>query len=232
MTPTTQTYAELQQAFDHFNAALFDGQLPPCLMTLQRQARVWGFYSAQRFVHGTAGDHIDEIAINPAYIAAYPLIQTLQTITHEQTHAWQNHLGRPGRRGYHNTEWADKMEAIGLMPSHTGAPGGRRTGEKMSDYPIPGGRFLTACEELVTAEFTISWLDRFPAAGGETLSPGSAGSGSALCLAGGLTRPLPPPKPATRTRFMCPGCKAKVWAKPGLEIDCRPCGRAFQPTER
>ena len=164
MTPTIQTYAELQRAFDHFNAALFEGQLPPCLIILQRTSRVWGHYSPQRFVHGTDGDQTDEIAINPAYIAAYPIVHTLATVAHEAAHMWQFHFGKPGRRGYHNAEWADKMETIGLMPSHTGQPGGRRTGEKMSDYPIPGGRFLAACDALVTADFTISWLDRFPAA--------------------------------------------------------------------
>lgn len=231
MTPTTQTYAELQRAFDHFNAALFDGQLPPCLIILQRTARVWGHFSPQRFVHGTAGDRTDEIAINPAYIAAYPIIHCLQTVAHEQAHAWQFHRGKPGRRGYHNTEWADKMEAIGLMPSDTGLPGGRRTGERMSDYPIPGGRFLAACEELVTAEFTISWLDRFPAIDRHALTaPAGINQLLEVGLQGGLPRPLPPPKPATRTRFVCPSCRAKVWGKPDLEIDCRPCGRAFQPT--
>jgi hypothetical protein len=33
------------------------------------------------------------------------------------------------------------MERIGLMPSATGAPGGRRTGQRMTHYIIRGGLF-------------------------------------------------------------------------------------------
>lgn len=32
--PTTQNYAELQRAYDHFNLVLFEGKLPACLITL------------------------------------------------------------------------------------------------------------------------------------------------------------------------------------------------------
>nr|WP_025465377.1 SprT-like domain-containing protein [Acinetobacter baumannii] len=91
-----------------------------------------------------------------------PLLEVLQTLVHEMVHAWQFHFGKPGRRGYHNKEWADKMEAIGLMPSSTGKPGGARTGEKMADYAIPGGLFMQATDKLLTQDFKISWLDRFP----------------------------------------------------------------------
>jgi hypothetical protein len=35
--PTDQSYFELQQAFDYFNAQVFAGELPQCLITLQRQ---------------------------------------------------------------------------------------------------------------------------------------------------------------------------------------------------
>ena len=31
------------------------------------------------------------------------------------------------------------------MPSDTGAPGGKTTGQHMSDYPLPGGHFYRAC---------------------------------------------------------------------------------------
>lgn len=33
----------------------------------------------------------------------------------------------------------DVMEEVGLMPSDTGRPGGRKTGQHMSGYPIQGG---------------------------------------------------------------------------------------------
>ena len=44
MDPTKTTYAELQAAWRHFNKALFDNQLPPCLVTLQRRANARGYF--------------------------------------------------------------------------------------------------------------------------------------------------------------------------------------------
>jgi predicted SprT family Zn-dependent metalloprotease len=145
-TPTTETYTELQQAFDHFNAQLFGGKLPPCLMTLQREKNTYGYFSAQRFVRVGEDGMTDEIALNPVYFGIRPLVEIMQTIVHEMAHLWQFHYGTPARRRYHNREWADKMEGIGLMPSNTGEPGGKRLGDSMADYPIKGGRFLVACE--------------------------------------------------------------------------------------
>jgi len=95
---------------------------------------------------------------HPSYFAVVPLLEVLQTLVHEMVHAWQFHFGKPGRRGYHNKEWADKMEAIGLMPSSTGKPGGARTGEKMADYAIPGGLFMQATDKLLTQDFKISGI--------------------------------------------------------------------------
>ncbi len=48
------------------------------------------------------------------------------------------------------------------MPSHNGAEGGRRVGQKVTHYIIPDGRFATACEALMTQSFRLSWFDRFP----------------------------------------------------------------------
>mgnify|MGYP000852476491 FL=1 len=153
--PTTQAYAELQQAFEHYNVDLFDGQIPRCLITMQREKRTYGYYSTKRFVHRDDHTTIDEIAINPAYFGIVPLLEILQTLVHEMTHAWQQHFGSPGRRGYHNKEWADKMEHIGLMPSSTGKPGGSRTGEKMADYAIEGGLFMQATDHCTPGTVSI-----------------------------------------------------------------------------
>ncbi|RMX08164.1 sprT domain-containing protein [Corticibacter populi] len=161
--PTHVTYDELQRAYDHFNERLFGNGLPACLITLQREKRTCGYFSAQRWA-SMDGRTTDEIAMNPAYFAVTPIVETMQTLVHEMVHLWQYHFGKPGRGRYHNGEWANKMEAIGLMPSSTGKPGGARTGDHMADYAIEGGPFLAACEELLTQSFQISWYDRFPAA--------------------------------------------------------------------
>ncbi len=69
MTPTREAYDEFQLAFDHYNRELFDGRLPVCLITLQREKRAYGYFSSQRFGHRKSMQKTDEIAINPSYFA-------------------------------------------------------------------------------------------------------------------------------------------------------------------
>lgn len=140
LDPTTQAYAELQAAYVHYNNALFDGKLPFCLITMQREKRTYGYFSSRRFGNKHDKTMTDEIAMNPSYFGVVPLLEILQTLVHEMAHLWQFHFGEPGRRGYHNKEWAEKMEAIGLMPSSTGKPGGKKTGERWPTTRLKAGR--------------------------------------------------------------------------------------------
>lgn len=227
--PTPQTYAELQQAYDHFNKALFDDQLPACLLTLQREKRTQGYFSSKRFVHRDGQTYTDEIALNPSFFSVVPPKEIMQTIVHEMVHAWQFHFGEPGRRGYHNKEWAEKMEAIGLMPSNTGQPGGAKTGERMNDYSIVGGPFEGACDELLgITKFSISWLDRFPP---EPPNTGRAGEGRPGGRGGKAIRVVPAEledaivlstgeNRSNRVKQRCPTCGNQAWCKPGMRLAC------------
>lgn len=222
LDPTAQAYGELQAAFVHYNDALFDGQLPFCIITMQREKRTYGYFSSKRFIHRLDKSSTDEIALNPSYFGVVPLLEILQTIVHEMVHAWQFHFGDPGRRGYHNKEWAEKMEAIGLMPSSTGQPGGAKTGEKMADYAIEGGRFMQATAELLTTDFRISWLDRVtPANSGiigilNGIDEGEDGADAGLA---GMLTPAAASS-SNREKYRCPRCKAQAWGKPGLSLLC------------
>lgn len=252
LQPTPEVYAELQQAFEHFNWSLFDDQLPDCLITLQRERRTYGYFSSARFVR-RSGERTDEIAMNPSYFGVRTIRDTLSTLAHEMVHMWQFHYGKPGRRGYHNQQWALRMEMVGLMPSDTGEAGGRKVGEKMSHYIIHGGRFDVSCAELLTREFALSWLDRFPperprpaptpiASGRgfvEDLDEGEGDDwkgveGDELSAIGALVE-MPPEIPVNRSnrvKYRCPKCVTQVWGKPGLSIICggEHCGNAaFQP---
>ncbi|WP_321967063.1 sprT domain-containing protein [Burkholderia cepacia] len=161
-TPTEQTYAELQYVFDFYNTHLFESALPQCIVTLQRRKSTLGYYSRGRFVSKDGKTLIDELAMNPEYFATMPLLDILQTVVHEQVHQWQDHFGTPSRPCYHNMEFAEKMESLGLMPSDTGYPGGKRTGQKMDDYMIVGGHFEQVTRVLLKSGFGLSWFDRFP----------------------------------------------------------------------
>lgn len=189
--PTTDAYAEMQLAYDHYNRTLFAGQLPPCLITFQRkEERVSGYFSHHRFGRIDGTGTTDEIALNPIHFKSRGLIEAMPTLVHEMCHLWQAHFGKPSRGRYHNAEWAIKMDAVGLTPSNTGQPGGKRTGQHMADYPTPGGPFLRACAELQANGFKISYYYRVVdllkaaqenAASGED---GEAGEGG-MCRPGG-----------------------------------------------
>jgi hypothetical protein len=159
--PTNDIYQALLVAYQHFNESLFDGCLPPCLMVLQRKAKTMGYVSTGRWVNASGG-LTDELAVNPEFFLGYPKIEVCSTLVHEQVHVFQQHFGKPGRRGYHNTEWAEKMCSIGLIPSDTGRPGGKQTGEAMGDYTLLDGPFYRACVELEKKGFGLPWLDRWP----------------------------------------------------------------------
>lgn len=161
MKPTAESYLPFQNAYDFFNARLFENELPACLITFQRQKRIMGYVSLERWVN-SQNEYTHELAINPEYFANFPLIEICQTLCHEMVHIWQSHFGNPGRQGYHNMEWAKKMISIGLMPSATGEPGGEIIGQSMMDYIMEDGRFHVAFNELIASGFQLTWIDRYP----------------------------------------------------------------------
>ena len=241
-SPTTEAYSELQAAFDHFNRALFGGELPRCLITLQREKQTYGYFSHKRFAN-LDGVKTDEIALNPTYFGVLPLMEVMQTLVHEMTHLWQAHFGTPGRARYHNREWGDKLESVGLMPSHTGQPGGKRSGDHMADYPIDKGRFVRACDELLTQEFKLTWYDRFPTATQVSLGQLShihtmALSSQAAFLAADkpevaaalaiqTREAVVTANKSNRDKYTCQ-CGFNVWGKPGLRIECLVCHSEFE----
>lgn len=251
--PTEEAYGELQLAYDFFNTELFNGTLPPCLITFQRQKKVAGYFHQNRF--GRRDGHTtDEIAINPEYFAVVPVIEVLQTTVHEMAHLWQHHFGNPSRAGYHNKEWADKMESLGLMPSDTGQVGGKRLGQQMADYVITGGRFESATKKLLAIGFAITWLDRFPCEPPwrflvpqpgaptdsqidspttlERLTPND--EFEPAWIAPSLVHPalveqMKTGNRSNRDKYTCPECSLNVWGKPGLRLRCEDCDRLLEP---
>jgi SprT-like family len=209
-TPTAEAYGELQDAYDYFNRELYDNQLPPCLITLQRRSKsTLGYFSHKQFRCLRDGRiTTDEIALNPLHFDGRAVIDVLATLAHEMAHLWQAHFGKPSRSGYHNRQWAAKMASIGLMPSHTGQPGGRKTGQQMTHYPIAGGCFDKATAALLASGFRLSWADA-----------------AARPQAGDDATPV---KSGIRVKYMCPSCAANAWGKSGLRLICGDCAASMQ----
>lgn len=164
--PTPIMYGELLQAYHWFNRALFQGRLPPVMVTLARKANTFGYYNHAQWVDG-AGTRTGEITLNPAYLAVRSIASTLAELVHQMVHAAQHVYGKPGRPKtgghYHNKEFAAWSEEIGLFTTDDGSPTGARQGENVTYIILEGGRFEQAVEQLLTEAYRVSWLDRFPA---------------------------------------------------------------------
>jgi predicted SprT family Zn-dependent metalloprotease len=198
----TAEYAALQEAFDHFNATLFNGQLPDCLITLQRKKGARGYFWGAIFAARADDSTTDEIALNPETFNRTD-IEILSTLAHEMCHVWQHHHGKPTRSGYHNREWAAKMRAIGLIPSHTGQPGGKPTGQRVTHYIDPDGPFAHHAADLISAGFTLRWQSR-----------GRASEGAATTK--------------NKVKYSCPTCGQKAWAKPDSKLICGTCEQRME----
>ena len=207
-TPTAETYGALDAAYTFFNERLFEGRLMPCLFVMQRSKPTrCGHFHAEIWQSQAVKDYAaDEIAINPNQMMSAGLQENMQTLAHEMCHLEQHHFGKPSRNGYHKKEWGAMMDKIGLTPSNTGAPGGKRTGQQMADYIEPGGAFEAALAELLEGGFSIPWLS---------------------------VDTTPPPKeakPSTRAKFTCVGCGSNAWGKPVLHIHCADCSLPMIPS--
>lgn len=191
---TEAEYSGFQTAFDFFNRELFGNRLPNYLITLQRKANSQGYFGAERFSGRASKKTVSELALNPDSFTGKTDEQICDTLVHEMVHGWQYASGTPSRRGYHNTEWAEKMKAVGLYPSSTGMVGGKETGQHMSDYIIPDGPFACAYAKLKATGFKLNWQSSVRSK--ET-------------------------KPDSKTKFTCPKCGQNAWGKSSLQVRCR-----------
>lgn len=200
-TPTQEQYTSYDNAFDHFNRELFAGNLPSVHLTFSRKARVKGFYAPNRWKNSESTIH--EISLNPD-VMERPLSEIMSTLVHEMVHLWQQEFGKPPSKGYHDKQWANKMEAIGLMPSHDGLPSGRRTGVSVTHYIILGGAFEQALAKMPES-CQLPWLANSPQTNKKTTHPRT-----------------------DKIKYTCQSCQSNVWGKSGLHILCAKCNRTYQ----
>jgi len=203
--PTPETYNALTRAFNLFNRELFDDELPPCLITYQRHKNAYGYFHGSKFAElDNDAVPVDEIALNPATFHGRSRREILSTLAHEMCHLWQHHHGHPSRNGYHNKEWAGKMQKIGLEPSDTGKPGGKPTGRKVSHYIVKGDRFDKLAALFTRTETLPLFKDR-----------------------DSTEEKNKPTRPNSKTRYTCPACEQHAWAKPDAKLICGECAEAM-----
>lgn len=227
---TTEQFRTLDDLYRYYNIQLFNSILPECIINMSRKNSTYGFFAPCRWKDLKENDIVHEISLNPDFMMR-PFREWHSTLVHEMCHLWQFEFGNPSRRAYHNHEWADKMEEIGLMPSNTGSPDGKRVGQQMTHYVIEGGAFDRVFSLLDIEELENLRLKYLPAMVA-FLNPTKGIKG-----VNGKDDPEPgkgkdidkKTKSGQRIKYMC-SCGQKVWGKSGLNIRCNLCDSDFTET--
>jgi SprT-like family len=196
---TMMEYGGLQAAFDFLNAKLFGGKLPDAFIIYSRKPRMLGHFAEDRYSGRVGEFKKPEIALNPDAFIGQTDERIVSTLTHEMKHLEQYRFGKPSARGYHNKQWAAAMKAIGLMPSNTGAVGGKETGQQMDHYIVPGGPYQLAFAELAATGWKLNLQSTIHAGGTKKVDE-------------------------SKTKFTCPVCGWIVRGKPDTVVVHMPCG--------
>lgn len=233
---TMRQFGTMSSIYDYYNEKLFGGQLPQCLVNMSRHKGAAGFFMANNWkdvekheeskddivelLTGEASKHlVHEISICPDAMKR-PAIYWHATIVHEMVHLWQQDFGKPPRKCYHDKQFAAKMKEVGLTPSHTGAPGGKETGSKMSDYPTPGGIFEAAFKEI--EHIKLPFLPNAFRIGsvqiiGEPENEDGTEAGESQ-----------PKLSGKKFKYECECDEPnRVWGKSGLDLQCNSCDKKF-----
>lgn len=226
---TTLQFSTLDELYQFYNEYIFDGQLPECIVNMSRKGGSYGFFVAERW----RSDNMDkkvvhEISINPDYMDR-PDREWHSTLVHEMCHLWQQDFGNPSRRNYHNKQWAAKMMEVGLMPSDTGEPGGKTTGQQMGHYIIEGGKFEQIFNTLEAEDLENLRLKYRPRFASSTLpvTVTVIGGDSSQEQEDNQRQELQSGK---RVKYTC-GCGNNVWGRAGLWIKCEECNMYFLENE-
>lgn len=228
LTPTEAQFTALNEAYKYFNTALFNGILPGCFLNFSRNRKSHGFFAPERWRRvGDEQYFTHEISLTPTTLYREPK-EVFSTLVHEQVHLWQWEFANSSRKGYHNKEWADKMEEIGLMPSSTGSPGGKRTGQNMSHYIIKGGKYELAFEKM-PKKFILP----FTSLDGDimkSLISGKSGPDTEGKITT-TTKGKSPRKKGYKVKYSCLECKINVWGKSELSLRCNNCDEDLAENE-
>ena len=223
-TLSEEPLTALHKAYNYFNIELFDNQLPKCSLRFSSKKNTKGFFSSNRWIHlRDQSKGIHEISLS--HYTLSNLKFALSVLVHQMVHLWQWEFGTPSRNGYHNREWAVKLEDIGLIPTDTGKVGGKKTGQFILHYINEGGKYdiaycsiprmiLSPFNKLVLNQKSNLSLSHMPDKHNHNLRENHSINASGK----------------KKTKYCCPLCKSNVWGKPSLKIICGSCNIKFEVT--
>lgn len=211
ITPTVEIASELQAAFDHFNATLFDGvTLPQCILSLARLKKAAGMFWPKRWVRDrskVADRH--EIAVDPIFLRRTDDKFALSVIAHEMVHCLIEEQGHGPKRAYHCKRWAAAMKAIGLQPvamAKGARVEGKETGPNCTHDVVKGGEFDIAATALLDKGFKFSW---------------------AAVPEPEKVKKEKKKKAGVKVKYTCSCCENAVWGKGGMKFTCQDGGEDF-----
>lgn len=173
ISPTSEFYNDLDKAFDFYNEKLFDGMLNKVFFTVRsgenksKKTKTLGYYWKNVFAHKE--NPISEIALNISTFSNRTTLDILSTLVHEMVHQWREEISGEINKGKdsnggHDKVWSNKMIELGLIPTNTGLPGGRKTGKNMSHYIDENGLFSKHSKELIKSGFVFEIFDSYGSA--------------------------------------------------------------------
>lgn len=195
----------LEQAYDHFNAWLFESELPPLLLNLSRTSGkgVMGFFAPAAW--RGAGEDMCELSMTPAGTTR-SAEEVFSTLVHEMAHYLDHVRGvKPKSPGYHGKAWFQTMEKIGLPPRPQG-----KSKLKVDHEIDRDGAYMRAFRELPADV-------RLPFVSVELFGDG-AGAGP------GEGEEEPESKHGKRARYECSGtCGTTMRGPSGRKLICGDC---------
>lgn len=201
-----QLYRNLNLFYFLYNNRFFDSELPCVIITLERKAKVKGFFIKNSYFDKD-NNKLSEICINPEYLDQSNIESVLSTLVHEMCHLYTCVKNCNYENGYHGRVWAEKMKSIGLIPTDSGKIGGKETGYNITQVILREGEFHRFTEDklkLFKDCFYARIIDT------ENLVHNSVKCGK-------------------RYKYSC-GC-SNVWGKKDLSLMCVKCGNVFKKME-
>lgn len=110
------TQEKIKLVFEFVNSALFLGELPEVLLTIQpdkKKGKVAGFYQSKT-LWKVNDEQIGQINICAEYLSRL-WIDIAECVLHECVHLFCNMTGNPARGNYHNVAFKQAAEAHGLV---------------------------------------------------------------------------------------------------------------------
>lgn len=221
--PTYRQAAALIAMFDYYNAELFNNELDRTAIILcwtHRKSITGGFFCADKWTDED-GRKISELAINANLMRSTTLTTLHKIMAHEMVHALQHQRGTSGREGYHNADFCNICREIGLPPVNAKTneevqPGGGAP--SCGNNVAEDGAFLAAFRALPDDAVFPFESDPIEGDGSDQDGDDDGGEGEGE----GSDGPAEEKKPrrGVRSRYTCPVCGLRVWAKAGVRLMC------------